>query len=133
MIFFRVLTVNTNAYQLHLISHDCILVTKGEKNSPNHPSPAYILVMKGKKRKKQFQSSLPPGRVAAASVIRMHGVTLWISILPQACFQGWGVFRGDPGRPLDPNKCPGPCGSFQLPFQHTSQRSIIHAHVQAYY
>ena len=28
---------------------------------------------------------------------------------------GGGVFKGDPGEPLNP-KCPGPCGSFQLPF-----------------
>ena len=42
--------------------------------------------------KKKSRSSLPPGRGAAASVIRL-GVTL--RTLPQlAYFQGWGVFKG---------------------------------------
>ena len=57
-----------------IVTSNIILV---EKNSPNHPSPQAELLSD------------------------LYGVTL--RTLLQVCFQGWGVFKGDPGRPLNHN------------------------------
>ena len=48
---------------------------------------------------------ISPPRPSCCSFSDLYGLTL--RTLPQACFQGWGVFKGDTGRPLNP-KCPGP-------------------------
>ena len=66
----------------------------------NKVARTYIISLLVKKKIKIVPIIPPPGP-SRRSFGELYGVIL--RTLPQACFQGWGVFKGDPGWPLNPN------------------------------
>ena len=97
----------------YYIKHTC---NGRKKNNPILPT-----------EEKKIAPILPPGRVAAASVICIG----CLRTLPQHSWHAssiGGVLKGGPGRSLS-HVCPGPCGSFQLPsspvIDRTSQNLLF--------